>query len=66
MAYDIDEQEQQTDDANINLIENQFNILEALASIQSKLDIKPDEYVLTPAHQDGLETRLRQQIGDLK
>jgi hypothetical protein len=66
MNSNIDEQEQQTDDANINLIENQFNILEALASIQYKLDIKPDEYVLTPAHQDGLETRLRQQIGDLK
>jgi hypothetical protein len=49
------------------LVENQFHILEALETIQDKLQIKPiDPQIVTKEHQQGFESRLGDQLTILR
>jgi hypothetical protein len=61
-----DQDEKQSLGGFETIIENQFQVLEALAGIQDKLDIKPGEFILTTDHQEALEIRLKHQIDSLK
>ena len=54
-------------EAVTKLQENQFHIIEALESIQDKLQIKPiDPNAVTMDHQRGFETRLGDQLSTLR